>query len=127
MVDGHPAPAVTGVQPDMEVPDRNRNPGARCGRGDSIGRVNLVALGGSVKCRDAIAGRLACRISAGKGDTATMAQERVLRLSGRDMVFITQRFSVPSLGKTLGAVSVPARFAGSPSTNGQASRGASRS
>jgi hypothetical protein len=28
------------------------------------------------------------------------------------MVFITQRFSVPSLGKTLGAVSVPARFAG---------------
>jgi ribosomal protein L34 len=37
-----PPSPVTGLQPEMEVPDRNRKHGTRCRRGDSINRIILA-------------------------------------------------------------------------------------
>jgi hypothetical protein len=47
----HPAPAVTGIQSEMEVPDRSRKPGTRGYRGDPIDRIAVIGFSLSITAR----------------------------------------------------------------------------
>jgi hypothetical protein len=56
MVDARPSPAVTGLQSEMEIQDRNRKSGTRCRGGDPIDGIAGIGLSLSITVRQRFTG-----------------------------------------------------------------------